>query len=254
MSNPILSDERWSQIRDAEDTSVVNTNMTIAGVINKSILLLVITLVAMGFFWATFFKNGQIVSGYLPWMIGGAIVGLLCSLAAMFLPRWTGIIAPLYAGAQGVFLGGFTLVIEKMYPGIPVLAAVFTTATLFGMLFLFKTGIVKVSKGFVTGVVIATAGLFLGIGVLALLGLFGIGGDIMATLRGNGPIGIGFSALCIILATFNLLVNFWFIKENSDKGAPKYMEWVGAFGLLATLIWLYIEIVIMLTKLRGQED
>ncbi len=254
MSNPILSDERWSEIRNTEDTAVTD-QMTIGGVINKSMLLLVITLVTMGVFWMTFFKNGQVVPGFYPWMIGGVIVGLLCVLVQMFATRWTGIIAPLYAGAQGLVLGGLTLIVENIpkYQGIASLAAVLTTGTMLGMLFLFKTGIIKVSKGFATGVIVATVGLMLGVGLLALLSLFGIGTELRSALNGSGWIGLGFSAFCIILATMNLLVDFWFIKESADKGSPKYMEWVGAFALLVTLVWLYIEFVLLLMKLRGRD-
>jgi uncharacterized YccA/Bax inhibitor family protein len=172
----------------------------------------------------------------------------------MFAKRLAMPLALGYAVAEGLLLGGFTMFMQARYPGLPLLAAGFTTGTLLAMLILYRTGVIKASSGFMKGMAAAMGGLMLGLGILFLLNLFGIGGGITGALYGNGPIGIGFSVVCIGLAALCLVVDFAVIEQGARDGAPKYMEWVGAFGLLVTLVWLYIEILNLLAKLRGGDE
>ncbi|MEK7411713.1 MAG: Bax inhibitor-1/YccA family protein [Planctomycetota bacterium] len=253
MSNPVLSEERWSQLRDV--SNVGSNVMTVDGTVTKTGFLLVILLATVGLMWNAFWNGGAIdMKAVMPWLIGGSIGGLILALVGMFAPRWAMLTGTLYAVAQGLVIGGLTMFFESMpaYHGLALTAAAFTAATLIGMLILYRTGIIKATPGLIKGIIMATAGLMLGIGILFLLNLFGIGGGIVATLYGNGPIGIGFSVLCVGLAAFNLIVDFHVIEEGAKHNAPKYMEWVGAFGLLVTLVWLYIEILRLLAKLRSR--
>jgi uncharacterized YccA/Bax inhibitor family protein len=255
MSNPVLSENQWGKLAESEgDQSSVNA-MTINGAVTKTGVLLVILLVTVGWMFERFWNNGLPNSAAVqPFMIGGAIAGLVLALITMFVKKIAMFTGILYAVAQGLFIGGFTIFMQAQYPGLPLLAACFTTATLLGMLFLYRTGIIKASSGLIKGVVGATAGLMLGVGLLFVLNLFGIGGGIIAALYGNGPIGIGFSVICIGLAAFNLIVDFAVIEEGAQNKLPKYMEWVAAFGLLVTLVWLYIEILRLLAKLRAADE
>ncbi len=254
MSNPVLSENQWGELTEREGYQTGANVMTINGTIMKTALLLILCLFSMGFMFDRFWNGGAPVrEEVMPWMIGGMIVGLVLALITMFAKRAAMFTGVGYALAQGLFIGGFTMFMEAQYPGLPLLAAAFTVATLLGMLFLYRVGIIKGSSGLVKGVMAATAGLMLGIGLLFLLSIFGIGNGVIGALYGNGPIGIGFSILCIGLAAFNLVVDFYVIEEGARNRLPKYMEWLAAFGLMVTLIWLYIEILRLLAKLRGRD-
>ena len=254
MSNPVLSEERWSQLRDVTNES--SNVMTVDGAITKTGILLLVLLATIGLMWHTFWQGGAVDrAGMMPWLIGGVIGGLVLAIIGMFAPRWAMFTGTLYAVAQGLVLGGVTMIFEsiKGYEGLALTAAAFTAATLIGMLLLYRTGVIRATPGLIKGIIMATAGLAIGMGILWLLSLFNIGSGITATLYGHGPIGIGFSVLCVGLAAFNWIVDFHVIEEGAKNGAPKYMEWVGAFGLLVTLVWLYIEILRLLAKLRSRD-
>lgn len=253
MSNPVLNDTYWSKLRDADRGASVSTTMTVQGCITKTCVLLSLLMLTVGWMWTAFWNHGHIEpSRFMPFVIGGAIVGLVAVLINMFAPRFAMVTGGIYAIAEGLVLGGVTMLVELKYPGIPIIAACFTTATLLGMLLLYRTGIISGSNGFIRGVMGATAGLMMGVGILWLLSMFGIGTGLVATLYGNGPIGIGFSILCVGLAALNLVVDFAFIERGSEQGLPKHMEWVAALGLLVTLVWLYFEILRLLSKLRSR--
>lgn len=253
MSNPALNADRWEAGTRDGDMAAAN-RMTIDGTVMKTILLTGILLVALGIMWSQFWFNGKPdVKSMMPWLIGSAIAGLVLGLIGMFMHRAAMFIAPLYAIVEGVFLGGLTMVFSAMYPGIAEAAAVYTLGVLIAMLGMYKFGIIKATAGFTRGVMIATAGLAIGTLALWVLGMFGIGHGITGVLYGNGWIGIGFSVFCVILAALNLVVDFAFIEESAAKGAPKHYEWVGAFALLVTMVWLYIEILRLLAKLRSRD-
>ena len=254
MSNPVLSEQTWGELADREGGLSGANVMTINGAIMKTGVLLLVLLITMGWMFERFWNNGQPnVELIKPWMIGGAIGGLVLALLTMFVKRLAMFTGLAYAVAQGFFIGGFTMFMEAQYPGLPLLAASFTTATLLGMLLLYRTGVIKASSGLIKGVVGATAGLMLGVGILMVLNLFNIGSNITGELYGSTPIGIGFSVICIGLAAFNLVIDFHVIEEGARNRLPKYMEWLAAFGLMVTLVWLYIEILRLLAKLRGSD-
>lgn len=254
MSNPILSEKKWSDLADREATSGSNA-MTVNGTVMKTGVLLLVLLFTMGWMFEMFWNNGRPMRAQImPWMIGGMIGSVVLCLVMMFAQRWAMILGLAYAVAEGLLLGGFTMFMEARYPGLPLLAAGFTTGTLLAMLILYRTGIIKASSGFMKGVMAAVGGLMLGLGILFVLNMFGVGTGITGALYGNGPIGIIFSVVCIGLAALCLVVDFAVIEQGARDGAPKHMEWVGAFGLMVTLVWLYIEILNLLAKLRGGSD
>lgn len=252
MANPLLTEERWHKLADLERAP--STTMTMDGALNKTLLLIGVLLLTISGMWAYFWK-GQITNPQvlMPWMIGGAIGGLVLCLVHMFAVRSTPIIAPLYAICKGIFLGAITMIYHQQWQGLPLLAAVITIGITLGCVILYRSGVVRVSGTFVKAVVGATVGVFFAIAGLWLLSIFGIGGGVMQALYGSGPIGIGFSVVMVGLATFNIIVDLKLIEDGAQARAPKWMEWVGAFGLLVTIVWLYIEILRLLAKLRGRD-
>ena len=157
--------------------------------------------------------------------------------------------APAYAVAQGVFLGGLSAVMESQYPGIVVPAVGLAFTTLLSLLAAYKSGMIRPTENFKLGIAAATGG----VGLIYLVGfIFSIFG-VSLPIYGHGLLGIGFSAVVVVIAALNLVMDFDFIEEGAASGAPKYMEWVGAFGLMVTLIWLYIEILHLLAKLSQRD-
>jgi len=249
MSNPILNDSRWNQLADAERDA---TLMTVQGAVNKSFILVGILLATMFIMWTTFWTGQKSFNpgSVMPFMIAGAIGGLVLCLITMFTVRFAAFTSIAYAICEGLFLGGITMIFQARFPGLPFLAAACTTGTLLGMLILYRTGIIRATEGFMRGVMVATAGVFVALALVMLLSLFGIDGGIYGALRGNGPIAIGFSVFMIALAALNLVVDFGIIEQGAQRGAPKHMEWIAAFGLLVTLVWLYLEFLRLLSKFR----
>ena len=220
--------------------------MTVGGTVNKTAILLLVLTMTFIWSWKKVITFGDVAAMY-PWMIGGAVVGLILALVTAFVPKFSPFTSPLYALAEGVFLGAFSAFMELQYPGVAFQAALLTFATLFAMLGAYKTGLIKVTEKFRMGIVAATGAIFLVYMATFILGFFGI---TMPFIHDSGPIGIGISLVIIVIAALNLVLDFDFIDRGAAQGAPKYMEWYGAFGLLVTLIWLYIEFVRLLSKLR----
>jgi uncharacterized YccA/Bax inhibitor family protein len=151
--------------------------------------------------------------------------------------------------AEGLFLGGISSIFEAQFPGIVIQAVGLTLGTLVGLLFAYKSGLIKVTENFKLGVAAATGGIFLIYMASFVLGFFGVG---IPFIHESGLIGIGFSLVVVVIAALNLVLDFDFIERGAEAGAPKYMEWYGAFGLMVTLIWLYLEMLRLLAKLRSR--
>lgn len=239
-SNPTLNEKTFRV-----DYSGSNT-MTVGGTVNKTAILLLVLTMTFIWSWKKVMTFGDVGAMY-PWMIGGAVVGLVFALVTAFVPKISPFTSPLYALAEGVFLGAFSAFMELQYPGVAFQAALLTFATLFAMLGAYKSGLIKVTEKFRMGIIAATGGIFLVYMASFVLGFFGIS---MPFIHDSGPIGIGISLVIIAVAALNLVLDFDFIERGAEHGAPKYMEWYGAFGLLVTLIWLYIEFIRLLSKLR----
>ena len=240
-SNPALNAEVF-QIENR-----ASTVMTLSGTVVKSFVLLALCVGAAGVVWS------QVFAGTLPvapvW-IGGLVVGLIAGLALSFKPTWAPLLAPVYALAEGAFLGAFSAQIETMYPGIPMQAVELTFTTFASLLVAYATGWIKPSENFKLGVAAATGAIALVYLVNFALSIFGWN---IPFLHSSGWVGIGISVFIVIVAALNLVLDFDFIENGAQQGAPKYMEWYAAYGLLVTLVWLYIEFVRLLIKLQKRD-
>jgi uncharacterized YccA/Bax inhibitor family protein len=236
---------------NAKSFRVNNTGtdaMTIGGTVNKTAILLLLVAMTAIWSWKKVMTLGDI-SAMFPWMIGGAIVGFIFALITIFKKTAAPYTAPVYALAEGVFLGALSAVFEMNYPGIAFQAITLTFGTLFALLLAYKSGLIKVTENFKLGVVAATGGIALVYLVSFIMSFFGSG---IPLIHSSGPWGIAFSGFVVIIAALNLVLDFDFIENAAEQGAPRYMEWYAAFGLLVTLVWLYIEILRLLSKLRSR--
>jgi uncharacterized YccA/Bax inhibitor family protein len=219
--------------------------MTLQGTVNKTGILLVCVLITAAWTW------NQVRSGEQagPAIMIGAIGGFVMGMVTAFKRNWAPFTAPVYALLEGVVIGGLSAVMESQFPGIAMQAAGLTIATLFCMLLAYTSGVIRVTDNFKLGVVAATGGIALVYFASMMLGFFGI---TIPYIHTSGPIGIAFSLLVVGIAALNLVMDFDFIDSAARQGAPKYMEWYAAFGLIVTLIWLYIELLRLLSKLRSR--
>jgi uncharacterized YccA/Bax inhibitor family protein len=239
-SNPVLKESAFSgQIATGE-------TMTIQGTVNKTGLLLLFVVVSAAYTWGL--THSPTPEAAFPWMIGGALVGFVTALVTVFKKAWSPLTAPVYALCEGLFLGGISAIFEKSYPGIAVQAVALTFAVMFVLLLAYKTGIIRATRGFKLGVIAATGAIALVYLVNMVMQLFGAGG--FSFLYGSTPLGIGISIVVVIVASLNLILDFDFIETAARMGSPRYMEWYGAFGLMVTLVWLYLEILRLLGKTR----
>ena len=249
-SNPVFKEQVFRKgYTSASDV------MTVNGTINKTALMLLLVIAGAIFTWNKFFDAIAVnpeagYSAVLLWLAVGGIGGLITALITVFRPQSSGISAPIYALFEGLLLGGLSAIFESMYTGIVMRAVALTLAVFFAMLFLYRSGIIKVTRKFMMGVFAATAGVALVYLVSFIGSMFGAP---MSFLYGNSNLSIGISLVVIAIAALNLVLDFSFIEKASQSGAPKYMEWYGAFGLMVTLIWLYMEILRLLAKLASRD-
>ena len=235
-ANPALNEQIFQNVRSVDNS----TGMTIHGTVNKTAISLAILVASATFTWTN-------PSGGL--MIMGAIGGFIVAIITAFKKQWAPTTTPIYAALQGLFLGGISVMFNQQYPGIVIQAVYLTFGTLFALLIAYASGKIRVTENFKLGMAAAMGGLFFFYIINFILGWFGMG---MTSVYGNGAIGIGFSVIVVVIAALNLVLDFDFIENGAAQGAPKYMEWYGAFGLLVTLIWLYIEILRLLAKLQSR--
>jgi uncharacterized YccA/Bax inhibitor family protein len=222
--------------------------MSIGGTVNKTGILLILCLLPAAWVWRKFFASNDPAVVY-PYLIGGLLGGFVVALVTVFKKNWAMVTAPIYALLEGLMLGALSAVFEARFPGIVIQAVGLTFGTLFALLMAYKSGMIKATENFKLGVVAATGGIALVYLASLALGFFGVS---IPYIHGSGPIGIIFSLFVVVIAALNLVLDFDFIESGAASGAPKYMEWYAAFGLLVTLIWLYIEILRLLAKLRSR--
>lgn len=244
-ANPALSSKTFGGF---VGTRSGPTAMTIGGSVNKTALLLGLLLVAAVVPWRLFFKSGD-PGVVFPYLIGGMLVGLVTGLVTVFKKEWAMVTGPIYALAQGCALGAVSALFELRYPGIVLQAVGLTFGTLATLLFLYKTRVIKVTENFKLGVVAATGAIGLFYLAAIVLRFFGIN---MPLIHSSGTFGILFSLGVVVVAALNLVLDFDFIEQGAANGAPKYMEWYAAFGLMVTLVWLYLEILRLLSKLQDR--
>ena len=246
--NPALSE---STFLDLGTGTVVRRDagaMSRNGTVNKTAFLLVLVLATSMYTWAKAYSGAG--EGLMPWVWGGAIGGLVLALVTVFKKQWAPVTAPLYAAVEGLFIGAISAVFEQRFPGIVVQAVGLTFGTMAALLVAYRSGLIKATENFKLGVVAATGGIALLYLVNIGMGLLGFEG--MGFIHDSGWMGIGFSAVVVVVAALNLVLDFDFIEQGVEQGAPKYMEWYAAFGLLVTLVWLYLEILRLLSKLQSR--
>ena len=235
-SNPALRDDIFyrSLLTDT------NNLMTVQGTINKTLILLALVIVSAALVWENY---SVVLPLLLPAMIGGLVVAVI----TIFRQEWSPFTAPIYAVLEGVILGGISGFMNVMYPGIVVQAVALTFGVFFLLLIVFSTRLIRVTEKFRLVVIGAT-------GAIALLYLadivLGFFGRPVGFIHESGLLGIGFSLFVVVIASLNLILDFDYIEKGVEHGAPKYLEWYGAFALLVTLVWLYLEILRLLGKLR----
>jgi uncharacterized YccA/Bax inhibitor family protein len=235
-SNPTLRGDAFSQVAAVDPADA----MTIQGTVNKTFILLLLALFTASWTWRD-------PANTAAWLTIGLIGGFITAIVTAFKKELAPITAPLYAALEGLVLGGISAVFEKSYPGIVIQAVSLTFGTLAALLIAYKSRLIQATENFKLGVFAATGGICLFYLVSLVLGMFGVQ---MPIINQGGVFGIAFSLFVVVIAALNLVLDFDFIEKGAEQGAPRYMEWYGAFGLMVTLVWLYLEILRLLAKLR----
>ncbi|MDE3169130.1 MAG: Bax inhibitor-1/YccA family protein [Acidobacteriota bacterium] len=240
-SNPALNAKTFEG-----HVAIAGEAMTLQGTVNKTgFLLFCATATAAYTWWLAHTQPGAVA----PWLWGGLIGGLVFALVTIFKKEWAPVTAPVYALCEGLALGGISAVLNIAYPGIAIQALGLTFGVTAVMLMLYTTGALRATPKFTMGVVAATGGIFLVYLIDLVLGFFG---HHVSMLYSNGALGIGVSVVIVIVAALNLILDFDFVESGVHAGAAKYMEWYGAFGIMVTLVWMYIEILRLLSKSRSR--
>ena len=220
--------------------------MTIGGTVNKTSLALLILIAAASWTW-----NLGPADPRVPMLtMGGVLGGLIAAVATTMKKEWAPYTTPAYAALEGLALGGISVGFEARYPGLVSQAVFLTFGTLGVLLLAYRSGLIRATENFKLGIVAATGGIFFVYLIGFVMSFFGAS---IPLIHGSGAIGIGFSLVVVGVAALNLVLDFDFIEQGAERGAPKYMEWYGAFGLLVTLVWLYLEMLRLLSKLQERD-
>jgi len=242
-SNPALNDKVFRGMPAA-----VGETMTLEGTVNKTGILLLCAVATAAWTWHLAMNPDTLPLAY-GLLVVGLFGGLIFALITAFKKTWAPVTAPIYALLEGLVLGGISAAFEQRYPGIAIESVCLTFGTMFVLLLAYRSGMIKVTQKFRLGVIAATGAIFLFYMAELLLGFFGIH---FTSVNGSGALGIGISLVIVCVAALNLVLDFDFIESGVAAGAPKYMEWYGAFGLMVTLVWLYLEMLRLLSKFRGR--
>lgn len=237
--NPTLKADTFTGVRAFGERT-----MTLEGSVNKTGISIVVLIATAALQWNGAFGEAMPVA-----MLAGLVGGFVVALVTVFKKEWSPVTTPLYAALEGLALGGISLAFEARYPGIVMNAVGLTFGTLAALLLAYRSGLVRATENFKLGIFAATGGIALLYLVSMVMGFFG---KSIPFIHGSGLIGIGFSVVVVAIAALNLVLDFDFIERGAESGAPKYMEWYAAFGLLVTLVWLYLEILRLLAKLQGR--
>ncbi|MGH9683790.1 MAG: Bax inhibitor-1/YccA family protein [Candidatus Acidiferrales bacterium] len=243
-SNPALNDRAFEG-----QPAAFGDAMTLQGTVNKTGALLVCAVATAAWTWHLFMQSRSAAT-VAPLMWIGLIGGFIFAIVTVFKKTWSPVTAPVYALLEGLALGGISAILELRFPGIAIQSVSLTFGTLVVLLLAYRSGLIAVTQKFRLGVVAATGAIVLFYVAEIVLGFFGVH---FAAVNGSGAIGIGFSVFVVIIASLNLVLDFDFIESGVRAGAPKYMEWYGAFGLMVTLVWLYLEILRLLSKTRSRD-
>jgi uncharacterized YccA/Bax inhibitor family protein len=242
-SNPAMRDAIFTRERAA----VNEAPMTLEGTATKSLVLIGLVIFSAAFTWTQVL--GGNVGIVMPAMLVGLLGGLIVAIVTVVKPRVSPYTAPLYAVLEGLALGAISALYQARFRGLPVQAVALTAMVFLAMMLLYRTGLVRATERFRTGVIAATLGIMLVYLLTLVLGVFGAR---VPFIHDNGVIGIGFSLLVVGVASLNLILDFDLVERGVQARAAKYMEWYGAFGLLVTLVWLYLELLRLLSKLQSR--
>ena len=242
-SNPALNSGTFEGV-----SAQPGQTMTINGTVNKTAVLLVLVTCGAVFTWQEFTTSPDKAA---PWIVAGGIGGFIVALITCFKKSIAGFTAPLYAVLEGLLLGGVSAMYETRFHGIVFQAVVLTFGTLLALLLAYRSGLIRATENFKLGVFAATGAIALLYLVGFVLSFFKIG---IPYIHESGLVGIGFSVFVVVIAALNLVLDFDFIEQGAQQRVPKYMEWYAGFGLLVTLVWLYLEILRLLAKLASRRD
>ena len=244
--NPALNQKFFEKSLQVDQTEV----MTERGTLNKFGFIFLLVLASASFTWSAFYQGKNV----LPWILISAIGGLILAFVISFRPKWSSYLVPAYGLLEGVFVGGisayYNYAFAEKAPGIVMQAVGLTFGVVIAMYLLYRFRIIRATEKFKAVIFTATAGIALFYGLAIILRLFGIQ---MPLIHESTTLGIGFSLIVVAIAALNLILDFDMIENGVAMGAPKYMEWFGAFGLLVTIVWLYIEILRLLSKFASRK-
>lgn len=239
--NPALNSNTFKNI-NKKDSLFLNEGMTIKGTVDKTALALCLLLIS------AYYSFSQ--ANFTLMALAG-LIGSFLFLTLIFKKSWAPFIVPLYSISQGFVVGGVSYLYNSQYEGIVLQSVLLTILVLFSMLFAYRSKIIKPTQNFKLAIFSSIMAIFVLYFIGFFMGLFGTGLSILDP-RNSSPASIGASVFIVAIGAFSLVIDFDFIEEGAEKGAPKYMEWYGAFGLLVTLIWLYFEILRLVAKLRNR--
>ena len=247
--NPALKESTFLDLATGSVVQGDSQAMSLNGTVNKTGILLLLTVITAAYAWSQITITPEGATGLMPFALVGGLGGFVLAMVTVFKKTWAPVTAPLYALVEGLFLGAISSVFEARFEGIVMQAVMLTFGTLFALLMAYRSGLIKATENFKLGVAAATGGIFLLYLVSFGLSFFGI---TVPYIHESGLIGIGFSLFVVVVAALNLVLDFDFIETGVEQRAPKYMEWYAAFGLMVTLVWLYIEFLRLLSKLQSR--
>jgi uncharacterized YccA/Bax inhibitor family protein len=252
-SNPALSEKAFSSVQTVSDNGV----MTVQGTVDKTFWLFAMFLVTASYVWTLYFSPETFTSvpdifkNTTVLLVASFITSIIAALLTIFKKDWSAKTAPIYALCEGILVGSISAFAAQKYGNGMVFQAVFLTLAIFGsLLFAYKTRLIQVSDKLRSGIVIATMGIAIVYGINLLMGFFG---HPISFINGSSTLGIIFTGVVVVIAAMNLLLDFDFIEKAAVQNLPKYMEWYAAFGLMVTLVWLYLEILRLLRKLADRK-
>jgi uncharacterized YccA/Bax inhibitor family protein len=251
-SNPALGENTFRNVGGGRFGGAIDvtSRMTLSGTVNKTGILLICAFATAAWTWYQYLQSGNPVS-VSGLMMLGVFGGLIMALVTTFKKEWAPVTAPIYALLEGLVLGGISAMFDMRWPGIAIQAVALTFGTLLALLMAYSSRMIRVTQKFQLGVIAATGGIVLFYFLQMILGFFHV--PFLSSVNGNGTIGIVFSVIVVGIAALNLVLDFDFIERGVNYGAPKYMEWYGAFGIMVTLVWLYMEILRLLAKTRSRD-
>jgi uncharacterized YccA/Bax inhibitor family protein len=242
-TNPALKENTFTGAR----VGAGEPAMSLQGTASKSLVLVLLTVFAASFTWNAVASGNVAILG--PATLVGGIGGFIVALITIFKPKLSPYTGPIYAVLEGLLLGGVSALYNSRFAGLPLQAVALTFGVFMALLIVYRTGLIRATENFRLGVVAATGGIMVMYLLSFVLGFFGVQ---LNFLHDSSPLSIGISLVIVAVAALNLVLDFDFIERGVEHGAPKYMEWYAAFGLLVTLVWLYLEMLRLLAKLQGR--